>query len=292
MDHSTIMKEKPLTASPRLDVVGLPLHPPAPVTVVRKGMDAFNAFMREEPGAKPEAIHPQFEFDWHDERTYPDIPQHFRGVRELIVFWEHLRAAWADLAWEALEFIEVPDDRVVTLTRMSGRGRESGVPVEIHFFLLFTIRDGNLRNMEVFRHRADALEAAVLSENVELSLDLNDAWNRRDVDAVVALWDPEGMWYPALEGVTEGRAYRGHAGIRQYYEDLAEFSGRSDAEFPEVHDLGDQVLGLGSAWFRFASGVELDQEVSFLHTWRNGKCIEARTWLSHGEALEAAGLSE
>jgi hypothetical protein len=30
-------------------------------------------------------------------------------------------------------------------------------------------------------------------------------------------------------------------------------------------------------------------------TWRNGKCVEARAWLSaaaHGEALEAAGLSE
>ncbi len=25
---------------------------------------------------------------------------------------------------------------------------------------------------------------------------------------------------------------------------------------------------------------------------RNGKCVEARAWLNHAEALEAAGLSE
>jgi len=34
----------------------------------------------------------------------------------------------------------------------------------IHFFEVFTIRDGKVRRMEVFRHRADALEAAQLSE--------------------------------------------------------------------------------------------------------------------------------
>ena len=101
------------------------------------------------------------------------------------------------------------------------------------------------------------------------------------------------MWYPALERDTEGRrTYRGHAGVRQYFEDLAEFSEEGHVEYPEVHDLGDQVLGLGRFSMRFASGVELDQEVAFVHTWRNGKCVEARTWLSHAEALEAAGLSE
>jgi ketosteroid isomerase-like protein len=130
-------------------------------------------------------------------------------------------------------------------------------------------------------------------ENVELSLLAVDAWNRRDVEASVALFDQEGVWYPAIEASTEGRrTYRGHAGARQYFEDLAQFSVAGHTEYPDVRDLGDQVLGLGRIWLRFASGVELDQEAAFLHTWRDGKCVEARTWLSHAEALEAAGLSE
>jgi hypothetical protein len=37
-------------------------------------------------------------------------------------------------------------------------------PIVIHIFYLWTIRDGNVRKMEVFRHRADALEAAGLRE--------------------------------------------------------------------------------------------------------------------------------
>ena len=51
-------------------------------------------------------------------------------------------------------------------------------------------------------------------ENVELTLLLSDALNRRDVDAWVALWDDEGVWSPAIETLTEGRrTYRGPAEI-------------------------------------------------------------------------------
>jgi ketosteroid isomerase-like protein len=130
-------------------------------------------------------------------------------------------------------------------------------------------------------------------ENVELTLRITDAFNRRDVDAGVALWDEEGVWYPAIEALTEGRrTYRGHAGIRQYYRDLAEFSDESRVEWSEVHDLGDRVLALGHLSMRFASGLELDQEGGCLYTWRNGTCVEARPYMSRAEALEAAGLRE
>ncbi|MGH2578751.1 MAG: nuclear transport factor 2 family protein, partial [Actinomycetota bacterium] len=97
-------------------------------------------------------------------RRQGDVPQHLRGVREFVGFWEQLRDAWVDLVQEPLEFIEMPDDRVLTLTRMSGRGRESGGRIEIHFFQLWTIRVGKLRKSEIFRHRAEALEAAGLRE--------------------------------------------------------------------------------------------------------------------------------
>jgi ketosteroid isomerase-like protein len=130
-------------------------------------------------------------------------------------------------------------------------------------------------------------------ENVELTLRITDASNRRDVEAVVALWDDEGVWYPAIEVSTEGRkTYSGHAGAQQYYEDLAEFSDESHVEFSEVYDLGDQVVGLGRLSMKFAGGLELEHEGAALFTWRNGKCVEVRTWLSHAEALEAAGLAE
>jgi ketosteroid isomerase-like protein len=111
----------------------------------------------------------------------------------------------------------------------------------------------------------------VSQENVELTLLALDAWNRRDLEAVIALIDAEGVGHPAFEGITEGRTWRGHAGMRQYFEDLAEFSTESHAEYPEIHDLGDRVLGLGRVWFGFAGGVDLDREAGSLFRWRNGK---------------------
>jgi hypothetical protein len=52
------------------------------------------------------------------------------------------------------------------------------------------------------------------------------------------------------------------------------------------------VLALGQGSIRFASGVALDGETACLFTWRNGKLLEARPYMSHAAALEAAGLSE
>jgi hypothetical protein len=89
---------------------------------------------------------PRIELVWHDQRTYPDTPQHLRGASEVIAFSERFRNAWADVVQEPLgDFIEAPDDRVLAPICLRGRGRKSGVPIEIHFFAVDTIRDGKLR---------------------------------------------------------------------------------------------------------------------------------------------------
>jgi ketosteroid isomerase-like protein len=125
-------------------------------------------------------------------------------------------------------------------------------------------------------------------ENVDLTVRATDAFNRRDVEAAAALWDADGVWYPALEALTEGRtAYRGPAGWRQYIRDLAEFAEESIAEWSELHDLGDRVLCVGRLSMRFSSGVALDQELACVYTWRRGKLVEARGYMSRAEALEA-----
>ena len=133
---------------------------------IRQGIDAFNAFLRGELSneAYVERFDPQVEVLWPDRQTFPDFPQHLRGLAELIAFAEQVRDAWIDHFYELLELIEVPDGRVVALVRHSARGRQSGVPIVFHFFQLCTIRDGKVRKFELFRHRADALQAAGLDE--------------------------------------------------------------------------------------------------------------------------------
>jgi ketosteroid isomerase-like protein len=136
------------------------------VEIAREGIDAFNAFMRGDLTNEEAAdiADPQIEWHWHARRTFPDARQHLRGIPEMIGFWEQYRSAWADVVVEPGEFIEAPNDRVLIPSHQTARGRESGVPIEYHYFQLSTIRDGKVRKVEIFRHHAEALEAAGLSE--------------------------------------------------------------------------------------------------------------------------------
>jgi ketosteroid isomerase-like protein len=136
------------------------------VEIVRGLLDTLNAFWRGELSgdALAEPWDPEIEVLWHNEQTYPDTPQQLQGAQDLVAFSEQFRSDWVDAIQELLELHEAPGGRVMALISQSARGRQSGVPIVIHFFEIFTIRDGKLRRIEYFRHRADALDAAGLSE--------------------------------------------------------------------------------------------------------------------------------
>ena len=142
------------------------------VQIVREAYDNFNAFMHGEMTEEAlmevaqQVLDPQFEYHWHSSLgMFPDEPQHLRGVPAFMAFWKQVRSAFVDLVTEPLEVIEAPDDRVLTPAYITGRGRESGVPVEVgRYFQVWTFRCGKLREIEFFLRRRDALEAAGLSE--------------------------------------------------------------------------------------------------------------------------------
>jgi ketosteroid isomerase-like protein len=53
---------------------------------------------------------------------------------------------------------------VLVLSRQTATGKQSGVPIEHEFGDVFTLRDGKVVRFESYWNRADALEAAGLSE--------------------------------------------------------------------------------------------------------------------------------
>ena len=75
--------------------------------------------------------------------------------REWVEPWEDL-----DIDWQ----IEPAGcDAALAIIEMRGRGRGSGVPAEMRFFQLWTLRDGRLVRMEMFTDLDDARRAAVLA---------------------------------------------------------------------------------------------------------------------------------
>jgi ketosteroid isomerase-like protein len=64
-------------------------------------------------------------------------------------------------------------------------------------------------------------------ENVELVYRLNDAFKRRDLDAYLALCDPDVEYYSRFGEVEGGGPYRGHEGVRSWWEKRDRFTGAS-----------------------------------------------------------------
>src|SRR3954466_14039290 len=78
-------------------------------------------------------------------------------------------------------------------------------------------------------------------ENVDLARRMYENFNRRDLDALLALMHDEVEIAPRL-GALEGE-YRGHAGVRRWWSDLLDFSPAAAAQIERVQDLGDMTLG-------------------------------------------------
>jgi len=80
-------------------------------------------------------------------------------------------------------------------------------------------------------------------ENVKQYHRVAEAFERRDLDAFLAFFDPDVDFAPRSAAVHGGSPFRGHEGVRSCWESM--FSVFSDyvAEIDEVQDLGDVTFG-------------------------------------------------
>ena len=132
-------------------------------------------------------------------------------------------------------------------------------------------------------------------DNVEQTKRAADAYNRRDVEALLEELDPEVEWHSALSVLLSGRAtvYRGHGGVRDWFRELDEVVAEVHVEYTNIRDLGDRVIAIGHIRTRGrGSGVVTESPIAMVSDTRNGKSVRVRSYLDPREALEAAGLSE
>jgi len=138
------------------------------------------------------------------------------------------------------------------------------------------------------------LRRAALGRAVKLG---SEAYNRRDLDALLLGYHQDLEYFPGREWVKAGLAepcYRGHDGYRRYVAATSEVWGDENYIMPsELIDLGDRFVLLATVPMRGqASGVSLTQAFAYIGVLKDGKIIRLQEFYDHGEALEAAGLSE
>jgi ketosteroid isomerase-like protein len=132
-------------------------------------------------------------------------------------------------------------------------------------------------------------------ENVETVRQGYEAFNRGDVEWMIARLDPEIVWEDAAE-VPGTCSHRGIRAVRAYLESFAQQWEEIRFEPESVLDAGERVVALVRMVARGrASGAPVDARLAHLYDLREGRgmrVLRVRTFFDRQRALEAAGLLE
>jgi ketosteroid isomerase-like protein len=129
-------------------------------------------------------------------------------------------------------------------------------------------------------------------ENVELYRRGIEAFNRRDLDAFLALADPDVVGISRVLAI-EGGSYRGHEGTREWWRDLLGVFPGFRIEVVWVRDAGDVTVSeLRNSAHGEGGAAPLEEFVWQVSEWRDGRVVRWQMYESEQEAIEAAGLSE
>jgi ketosteroid isomerase-like protein len=126
--------------------------------------------------------------------------------------------------------------------------------------------------------------------NFELARTAYDAFSRKDYDAVLGMADPE-VEYEFVGRFTEGNVFRGVEAIRDLWKQLDEVFLEWESRPEELIDLGDQVLVLArERGVGRVSGLEFDQKLGHLISFRDGRITRFQVFGSWRRALRELGI--
>ena len=128
------------------------------VEQVIAGVDAFN---RRDFATATAGFHPDVEWEAVTD-LLPDAAV-YRGPQGVLEFWRTVLETMNDFTLHVEEAIDAGEGRVFLMTRASGRGKDSGVPVEATFPHVYELRDRQVVRVRLFASRAAALGAVGLS---------------------------------------------------------------------------------------------------------------------------------
>jgi ketosteroid isomerase-like protein len=95
---------------------------------------------------------------------FADFEESYRGREAAFAAYSAWIDSWDDYRREPRELIDLGDGRVLILLFESGRGKESGVPVEARLAMLLTFRSGKVVRHREFSDWQQALDAVGLRE--------------------------------------------------------------------------------------------------------------------------------
>jgi uncharacterized protein len=126
----------------------------------------------------------------------------------------------------------------------------------------------------------------VSQADVELVRRVFEAINRRDVQAVLDAYHPDADMSTLTSELVQGKAYRGHSGIREYFSSFADVWEELHLDPEEIRDLGDRILVIGRWTSRGKeSGADVVSPAAWIFAVQNGRIVFSRAYRDADEAL-------
>jgi ketosteroid isomerase-like protein len=229
------------------------------------------------------------DFEFRLPADYPEGQPVFRGREGVDQLRAMLSETWREWHFEPERFLDA-GSKVVVFARITGRGGSSGAPVELETTHVWTVKDGRAVSVHAYRDRAEALEAAGLSdsamsqENADVVVAIADAVKRHDLDGLMALLDEEIEHRDAQRSTV----LRGREEMRRHFVDLWAENPRASFSVDEMLESSDWVV-VRQTWEGLAGG---DLTTWVARQFLNRKVTRIDVCATRAEALEAAGLSE
>ena len=121
--------------------------------VVRAG---YAAFQRGDLADALAIFDPDFVLEVHTGRAdLPELPV-YRGHEGFLENWRDVTEPFDDVRVE-LQAAEGTSERIIATVLMSGRGKASHAPFEIHIYHAWTLRDGIAVRLDIYSSMEEAL---------------------------------------------------------------------------------------------------------------------------------------
>jgi ketosteroid isomerase-like protein len=136
---------------------------------------------------------------------------------------------------------------------------------------------------------AELVEAP--TEREEIVARLLEAFNGRDIDAMLALVHPEIVFLPVSAAVmSDGQPYLGHAGLRRYLQDVATHWLSLSVHPVQIRAAGEAVVALGRVKGQGPAGVVDEASTTWVVKFRDNLVIRIQVFSDERPLREAFGL--
>ena len=122
--------------------------------IIRRGYEYFKA--AGEFRAHADLVWDVSKLGWPDQQIYPGV----EGARQFLAEWAD---TWDDWELEVEDYVDA-GECVVAIINQRGRSKASGIPVDMRFAQVWTLRDGQGIRMQMYANPDEALEAVGLSD--------------------------------------------------------------------------------------------------------------------------------